>query len=160
MKRILIACVLAGSSATAFAGAAGGGECGWGQILFEGQSGKPSHVLALTTNASTGNNTFGVTTGTNGCSANGTISYGGKSAVDLSMLMDEFSEDVARGDGEVITAMAVTLGIKPEDRAEFKQALHENYDLLFPSENTTTEHTMAAMWGVMEQDETLKPYVS
>jgi hypothetical protein len=160
MKRILLGCLLAGSSVTAFAGAAGSSECGWGQILFEGQSGKVSHILALTTNASTGNNTFGVTTGTNGCSGSGTISYGGKSMVDVSVLMDEFSEDVARGDGEVITAVAVSLGIKPEDRAEFKEALHENYDKLFPSQDVTTDEMLSAMWTVMEQDETLKPYVS
>jgi hypothetical protein len=160
MKRILLGCLLAGSSVTAFAGAAGGAECGWGQSLFEGQTGKPSHVLALTTNATTGNNTFGVTSGTNGCSSGGTISYGGKSMVDVSALMNEFSEDVARGDGEVITAVAVSLGIKPEDRAEFKESLHDNYDKLFPSEDVTTDEMLSAMWTVMQEDETLKPYVS
>ena len=41
-----------------------------------------------------GNNTFGVTTGTNGCSSSGTISYGGKEMVDVSSVMDEFGEDL------------------------------------------------------------------
>lgn len=160
MKRTLLGLVLASSSLTALAGSAGGNTCGWGQLLFEGQSGMPIHVLALTTNGSTGNNTFGVTTGTNGCSSNGTISYGGKSMVDVSALMDEFSEDVARGDGEVITAVAVSLGITAEDRPEFKKAMHENFDSLFPSQDVTTDELLAAMWAVMKADETLKVYVS
>lgn len=160
MKRTLLGLVLAGSSLTAFAGAAGGEGCGWGQLLFEGQSGTPIHVLAITTNGTSANNTFGVTTGTNGCSSSGTITYGGKEMINVSLLMDEFSEDVARGDGEVITSVAVSLGIKPEDRPRFKQAMHDNFNTLFPSENVTTDQLLAAMWTVMKEDETLNVYVS
>lgn len=58
-------------------------------MLFKGQSGTPSHVLAATTNGSTGNNTFG----TNGCSTKGTLIYGGKEMIDVSMSIDEFSEN-------------------------------------------------------------------
>jgi len=160
MKRTLLGLVLAGSSLTAFAGAAGGDGCGWGQLLFEGQSGTPIHVLAVTTNGTSANNTFGITTGTNGCSGKGTITYGGKEMIDVSMLMDEFSEDVARGDGEVITSVAVSLGVKPEDRAHFKQAMHENFNTLFPSANVTSDQLLASMWLVMKNDQTLSVYVS
>lgn len=160
MKRTLLGLVLAGSSLNAFAGAAGGDGCGWGQMLFEGQSGTPTHVLAITTNGTSANNTFGVTSGTNGCSSNGTISYGGKKIVDVSMLMDEFSEDVARGDGEVLTSVAVSLGVKPEDRAHFKQAMHENFNTLFPSADVTSDQLLESMWVVMKNDKTLSVYVS
>lgn len=160
MKRTLLGLVLASSSLTAFAGAAGGDSCGWGQMLFEGQSGTPTHVLAITTNGTSANNTFGVTSGTNGCSSNGTITYGGKKIVDVGMFMDEFSEDVARGDGEVITSVAVSLGVKPEDRAHFKQAMHENFNTLFPSANVTSDQLLESMWIVMKNDETLSVYVS
>jgi hypothetical protein len=161
MKRnLVVGLVLTFASTSVFAGAAGGANCGWGNLLFKGQNGKPAHVLALTTNGSTGNNTFGVTSGTNGCSSRGTITYGGKEVVDVSAVMDEFSEDVARGDGEVITTMAVSLGIQPQDRAAFKQAMRDNFDVIFPSENVTTEQVLAAMWSVMQKDSTLSKYVS
>lgn len=160
MKRTLIGLILASSSAMTFAGAAGGDGCGWGQALFKGQSGTASHVLAITTNGSTGNNTIGVTLGTNGCSSKGTLSYGGKEMVNVSALMDEFSEDVARGDGEVLTAVAVSLGVKPEHRDHFKTAMHENFDALFPSQDVTTDELLAAMWKVLQNDETLAVYVS
>lgn len=160
MKRSLLGLVLASASVTAFAGSAGGDGCGWGNMLFDGQTGTPSHVLAITTNGITGNNTIGVTFGTNGCSAGGTINYGGKEMVDVSALMDEFSEDVARGDGEVITAVAVSLGITQQDRVIFKAAMHDNFDAIFPSENVTTDQVLAAMWQVMEENEQLAKYVS
>jgi hypothetical protein len=39
-------------------------------MLFEGQRGTPAHFLASTTNGTSGNATFGMTSGTNGCSTN------------------------------------------------------------------------------------------
>lgn len=160
MKKLLLAAALTSLSTVTLADAAGGNGCGWGNLLFEGQSGTPSHVLAMTTNGTSGNSTFGVTFGTNGCSAGGTISYGGKSMINLSALMDEFSEDVARGDGEVVSALAVSLAIVPEDREAFKKTLHDNFTTIFPSENTTTEDVLASIWSVMQQDAQLAKYFS
>ena len=159
MKKLLVAVSLGMLSSTAFAEAAGGNGCGWGNLLFDGQSGKVSHVLALTTNGSTGNNTLGVTSGTNGCSGAGTINYGGKEVVQVGAVMDEFSEDVARGEGEILTAMAVTLGISQEDRAYFKQAMQQNFATIFPKEDVTQEDVLAGMWQVLGEDEVLSKYI-
>ena len=159
MKKFLVAVALSVCSTSVFAQAAGGNGCGWGQMLFDGQSGGATHILGMTTNGSSFNNTFGVTTGTNGCSASGTIKYGGKSMVAVGQHMDEFSEDVARGDGEVLTAVAVTLGVAPEDRAYFKETMRANFTKLFPTEDVTQEDVLASMWEVLEQDEVLNDYI-
>ena len=159
MKKFLVAVALSVCSTSVFAQAAGGNGCGWGQLLFDGQSGGASHILGMTTNGSSANNTFGVTTGTNGCSASGTIKYGGKSMVAVGQHMDEFSEDVARGDGEVLTAVAVTLGVAPEDRAHFKETMRVNFTTLFPSDDVTQEEVLSSMWEVLEQDEVLNDYI-
>ena len=162
MKKSLITSALLAStllvSTSALADAPGSQTCGWGNMLFKGQTGTPSHVLAATTNTSTGNNTFGMSFGTNGCSTKGTLSYGGKEMIDVSMIMDEFSEDVARGDGEAITAVAVSLGVKEADRALFKATLHNNFNTLFPSEAATTEHVVSSMFSLMKNDATLVKY--
>jgi hypothetical protein len=157
MKKLLIASTLL-LSTSVLADAPGSQSCGWGNMLFAGQSGTPSHVFAATTNTSTGNNTFGMTFGTNGCSTKGTLTYGGKEMIDVSMIMDEFSEDVARGDGEAITAVAVSLGVSEADRALFKSTLHNNFNTLFPSEETTTEHVVSSMFSLMKNDATLVKY--
>ena len=159
MKKIIAGLVLISASSVANAGAAGGdGGCGWGQALFEGQSGPASHILAGITNVTTGNNTFGMTTGTNGCATTGTLSYGGQSVV--SSIMDEFSEDVARGEGEALDTVAVVYGVDAQDRDTFAKVMHENFTTLFPSEDVTAEEMMASIEEVMKSDATLSKYVA
>lgn len=75
MKRILLGSLFAIASANAFAEAPGGPGCGWGNMLFKGQRGLASHLVASTTNGSSGNATFGMTSGTNGCRTDGALSY-------------------------------------------------------------------------------------
>lgn len=160
MRKILMASVLATASASSFAVVPGGDSCGWGNMLFEGQSGLPIHVIASVTNGTSGNNTFGMTSGTNGCSASGTLTYGGKSMVNLGAIMDEFSEDVARGDGEALTAVAVSMGVDNSDRAHFKTVLHNNFDTLFPSDTVTAEDVLASMMELMRADAQLAKYAA
>nr|WP_311138690.1 DUF3015 family protein [Pseudomonas amygdali] len=85
--------------------APGGPDCGWGNMLFEGQRGTPAHFLASTTNGTSGNATFGMTSGTNGCSTNGALTYGGKSWLAMNGMMDELSKDMAMGQGEALTTL-------------------------------------------------------
>ncbi|MAY38946.1 MULTISPECIES: DUF3015 domain-containing protein [Spongiibacter] len=160
MKKVLIASAFLAASSASFAVAPGGPNCGWGNMLFSGQSGLPAHLVASITNGTSGNASFGMTSGTNGCSANGTLTYGGKSMVNLGQIMDEFSEDVAMGDGEALTAVAVSMGIAEEDRALFKQTLHSNFDSLFPAANVDAEAVMGSIVSLMKQDATLSKYVS
>ena len=160
MKRTIIGLAFAAASAGSFAEAPGGGDCGWGNMLFAGQSGLLYHTLASWTNGTTGNATFGMTSGTNGCSSAGSLSYGGKSLINLSAVMDEFSEDVARGDGEVLSALAVSMGVEAQDRAHFKAELHDNFDAIFTSADVTTEEVVAAIMEVLSQDQALAKYAA
>jgi hypothetical protein len=159
MKRTLIAAGMIAFSATAFAEAPGGPNCGWGNMLFQGQSGLPMHIIASSTNGTSGNATFGMTTGTNGCSANGTLTYGGKSMVDLSSIMDEFSNDVARGHGDALTTVAVSLNVSPEDRQHFGTVMQGNFSTIFPSADVTAEDVMATVMAIMKSDDKLAKYV-
>jgi hypothetical protein len=158
MKEIIAGLVLISASSVANAGSAGGAGCGWGQALFDGQTGTATHVLAGITNAITGNNTFGMTTGTNGCSTTGTLSYGGESVV--SAIMNEFSEDVARGEGDALNTVSVVYGVEAQDRDTFAKVMHENFTTLFPSEDVTAEEMMASIEAVMKADADLSKYVS
>ena len=158
MKRKLAGIILLSASSTAFAVAPGGPDCGWGNMLYDGKSGLGSHILASTTNGTSGNATFGMTSGTNGCSANGSLSYGGNAWVDASEIMDEFSEDVARGHGDALDAVAVMIGVEQQDRVVFAQVMHENFTTIFPNENVTAEQAMAAVNNLMMNDERLAKY--
>jgi len=149
---------LAALPSLAFAEAPGGPDCGWGNMLFKGESGLGSHMIASTTNGTSGNATFGMTSGTNGCSANGTLTYGGTSL--LAQVMDEFSEDVAQGQGDALDAIALTLGIDVEDRARFARLTHNNFSTLFPNENVTAEEVMASIHQLMRNDAQLSKYAA
>jgi hypothetical protein len=160
MKKIIAGIALISASSIVNAGAPGGSDgCGWGNALFEGQSGTATHVLAEITNtAVSGNNTFGMTTGTNGCSTTGTLGYGGQSMI--SSVMDEFSEDVARGNGDALNTVAVIYGVDAQDREIFAKVMHENFTTLFPSEDVTAEEMMASIEELMRADATLNKYVA
>jgi len=157
MKKYITSIILLTASSTAFAEAPGGPNCGWGNMLFDGTSGLGNHIFASTTNGTSGNATFGMTSGTNGCSTNGTLTYGGKEIV-MSPIMDEFSEDVARGHGDALDAVAVMMGIEPQDRDAFAETMHENFAVIFPSENVTAGEALTAMHGIMQSDELLAKY--
>ena len=75
-------------------------------------------------------------------------------------VMDEFSEDVARGDGEALTAVAISMGITEEDRVVFKQVMHENFDTMFPSDDVTAREVTDSIIALMLEDEVLAKYVS
>lgn len=157
MKKILAGAVLLSASMSSFAVAPGGPDCGWGNMLFKGQSGLPQHIIASITNGSTGNASFGMTTGTNGCSTSGTLTYGGQALVGV---FDEFSEDAARGEGEALTAVAVSYGIEKDDRDAFAAMVHDNFASLFPHANVTAEEVHLQIVNLMRTDARLSKYVS
>jgi len=132
--------------------------CGWGSMIFKGNSGLLPHLGAMTTNMTAGNASFGLTSGTNGCDSSEVIGYGGKAMI--AQVMDEFAEDVAQGHGDALDAVAVSIGIQQQDRATFAQVTHKNFNVLFPDENVTAEQVMASINLVMKNDPQLAKYVA
>ena len=158
IKKLICSTALLVASSGAYATAPGGDGCGWGNMLFEGQSGPAPHILGATTNeALTGNATFGMTSGTNGCKTDGKLTYGGKSMI--SSIMDRFSEDVAQGSGEALDAVAVIYNIAPEDRATFAEVTHENFKVIFPTAQVTADDVISSLETVMKADARLAKYV-
>lgn len=158
MKKLLLGTLLTALAVNAFAEAPGGPSCGWGNMLFKGDKGMASHFLASTTNGTSGNATFGMTSGTNGCSTKGMLTYGGKSMLALNGMLDELSEDMAKGDGEALTTYAVVLGVQPQDRAHFAAVTHAHFSEIFSSASVTAEQVQAATLAVMQNDARLAQY--
>jgi len=72
--------------------------------------------------------------------------------------IDEFSEDVARGHGDAMNAVAVMIGVEPQDRDSFAQTMHENFTVIFPHEDVTADEALIAINTVMKNDERLVKY--
>ena len=64
------------------------------------------------------------------------------------------------GEGEAMNAVAVMMGIAPEDRDTFAQLTHENFAVIFPGENVTAEDVLASLETLMKADTRLSKYVS
>ena len=73
--------------------------------------------------------------------------------------MNEFSEDVARGEGDALSTVAVLYGVEPIDRDTFAQVMHENFAVIFPSEDVTAEEMIASIEEVMKTDPVLSKYI-
>jgi hypothetical protein len=67
------------------------------------------------------------------------LTYGGKSWFAMNGMMNELSEDMAKGQGEALTTYAVVLGVAPEDRAHFAAVTHEHFNQIFSSADVTAE---------------------
>lgn len=158
LSKGLIVGLLSAASLAAQADQASGGGCGWGQMVFEGQRGLVPHLLATTTNGTSGNATFGLTSGTNGCDSSVRIGYGGRSLLAMNGMLDNIAEDMAQGQGEALDAYATLLGIEQGDRAHFAQVTHANFSTIFASPDATGEQVLAATLDVMSRDQQLARY--
>lgn len=126
--------------------------------FFEGKSGLPVHLLATIVNGTSGNATFGMTSGTNGCSTDGALTYNGSSLLSMNGVLEEVAHDVAMGEGEALTALSVSMGVEAQDREHFNAVLHNNFDSIFTSEDVTAAEVQANINAVLKADEALSKY--
>jgi hypothetical protein len=152
MRKFIAGALLMGASTLTFAQPG----CGVGAMVWKGQSGIVPHVLGATTNGAA-SQTVSMTLGIVGCNTNENVQS-------MAMLMDarasQIAADISRGHGENLEAMAVTLGIEPEDREAFYQVLSKNFTTIYPNEDTTSGEAVNAIVALMERDRTLGKYVS
>jgi hypothetical protein len=133
--------------------------CGVGTILFEGQRGPVPQILAVTTNGTSGNQTFGITTGTLGCEKDGVVRPPTKVRMLMISSLDNLAGDVARGDGETLESLASLMVVAPEDKARFFGTLQQNFGRIFPREDVTVDEVIASLNAVLAQDAVLQRYV-
>jgi Protein of unknown function (DUF3015) len=133
--------------------------CGVGTILFAGQKGPVPQVLAVTTNGSLGNQTFGISSGTLGCERDAVV----RSPTEVRMLMvsslDNLATDVARGQGETLDSLAALMAVEPEHRERFFASLQGDFGRIFPSENVTADEVIVSINAVLAEDPVLQRYV-
>lgn len=102
MKKFLAAAAVAVALSAAPAHADNVG-CGLGAVLLKGNSGMAVNLIATFLNGISANQTFGITTGTSGCTQNGRISGGtGRLFAFMENNLDQFAIDASRGHGETI----------------------------------------------------------
>jgi len=161
LASVLLALTIGGPAAWAQekGEAASSAGCGVGTILFEGQKGPVPQILAVTTNGTLGNQTFGITTGTLGCEKDGVVRSPTKVRMLMISSLDNLAGNVARGEGETLDSLASLLAVAPADKARFASTLQRNFVRIFPSQNVTVDEVIASMNAVMSEDAVLRRYV-
>jgi hypothetical protein len=159
MKKILTYAAIAATTLTLASNAnAENTGCGFGSILFNGNKGVVPNILAVTTNGSSGSQTFGITSGTLGCNPNSYV----KSSIKLFAFADEnlneLASDTAKGNGAYLESVAQILDIKEADKSHFFTVMQDNFSSIFEGEITNTANVVASISNVMKKDSVLKSY--
>jgi len=135
MKKLLTIAALVAT--TSFAGTMNENVgCGLGTTLLGNSSNSDSlvmQVLAATTNGTSGNQTFGITTGTLGCKKATKIAVNDKVNKFVADNMDNLAMDISNGNGETLNTLATLLNVPAEKRAAFFAQLKVNFDKIYSS---------------------------
>ena len=123
--------------------------CGVGSMAFGDQEGIVSHLAATFLNGISGNQTFGVSSGTLDCNQSTSIVGNQKVKQFVSDNMDSLVGDIAAGNGESLDSLADIMQVKPEQRLAMYDTLQANFDSIFTSDAVTADQVVANLAAVL-----------
>lgn len=144
MKKLLLALGIVCMTTPAFGAGYGDAGCGLGSLLFGDKPG-PIQILAATTNGSTYNQAFGITSGTSNCDAAGNISAERELGVFAQSNFTDLAKEMATGEGEYLVAFAGLLGCPVELQQQFSAMTQAQYATIFPDSEVTPDQLVSAV---------------
>jgi hypothetical protein len=133
-----------------------GPGCGLGKLAWSDYGRQKSiapQVMMATTNGTFGSQTFGISSGTSGCTNDGTIMGQHKVSVFAAANYDTLSQEMARGGGEHLASLAALMGVPEEHRSEFFSLAQLQYARLVQS----GDRTPGAMIQILQSGMTTHP---
>ncbi len=113
--------------------------CGLGYLLLShDNNSKVTQIVGATTNHTFGSQTFGITSGTSGCTEDGAVKLVKAVEVFAEVNLDVLRREMAAGNGEFVYAFASLLGATETNRSAMVHFFQANYSELFPSAGTTS----------------------
>lgn len=97
-----------------------------------------------------GTQTFGITSGTSGCTEQGLTAKALEPMVYVELNIQDLRKEIAAGQGEYLAGFANILGVKPEMRETFFALLQANFAAIFSSEDSTPAEMLERVTGVLE----------
>lgn len=110
--------------------------CGLGSVLVKDQSTLLMQLVVTSLNGTSGNQTFGITSGTLDCEKPATIASNDKLNKFVSENMDELALDISAGQGETLSTVAKLMKVK--DTASFSAKLQKNFSNIYASKNVNS----------------------
>jgi len=148
MRKILISTVtLALLSTASFAAGNSNTGCGLGSLLIPNQDTVATQILAATTNGTSGNQTFGITSGSLNCTKPFKLVMNDKAQRFVADNMDAIAEDVAAGEGENLDTLLSMINVQNKDLAASK--LKANFSAIYSSSDVTSSDILDNMASVL-----------
>ena len=133
MKKFIVSvAAVAALSSVAFAGVNSQTGCGLGSMIIKDDSSAVLLALQATTNGTSGNQTFGITSGTSGCKKTKFV-MNERAEEFVASNMDQLAKEIAMGQGESVDTLAELLAV--EDKEAFASALQANYNSIYSADN-------------------------
>ncbi|WP_455378167.1 DUF3015 domain-containing protein [Petrachloros mirabilis] len=138
--------------ASALGNSDNGPGCGLGKLAWSDYAGQKQiapQVFMATTNGTFGSQTFGISSGTSGCTNDGLIMK--NKHINLTTgAFDSLKQEMAQGQGEHLASLATLLGVPTEEQPLFFSMIQEKYTSLVPSENASPVVVLQAIQEAME----------
>ncbi len=97
-------------------------------------------ALAATTNGTSGNQTFGISSGTSNCNKPNNFVSKDRLNQFVNENMDELAMDISAGKGETLSTVAKLMNV--EDTNAFSAKLQANFSEIYSSENVTSANVI------------------
>jgi DUF3015 family protein len=129
-----------------------GPGCGLGKLAWTDYGGPKQigpQVMMATTNGTFGSQTFGISSGTSGCTNDGIVMKNKHINMMASSTFEDLAQEMAQGQGEHLASLATLLGVPEEDQPEFFTLVQEQHKTLFPSGQATPLTMLQALQAAM-----------
>ena len=110
-----------------------GPGCGLGKLAWADNTHQKNiapQVLMATTNGTFGSQTFGLSSGTSGCTNDGKVWAEQKTTVFAQLNFENLAQEMAQGQGEHLASLATLMGVPEENHAAFFAMTQERYTSL------------------------------
>src|SRR5258708_34097429 len=120
--------------------------CGLGYLLLSNKDNdKVKQVLGSTTNGTFGSQTFGISSGTSGCTEDGAVKLARTTEVFAEVNLASLRQEMAAGQGEYVNAFASLLGATETNPGQMISFLKTEYQNLFPTSDTGSTQMLSTL---------------
>jgi hypothetical protein len=129
-----------------------GPGCGLGKLAWaesKNQKNIAPQVMMATTNGTFGSGTFGISSGTSGCTNDGQVWSEHKTTLFASLNFDTLSQDMAQGHGEHLASLATLIGVPAEKQPAFFAMAQERYTALVQNGESNSAALIKALHDAM-----------
>ena len=150
--RVVVAFAVFSAAAVLAANPDSGPGCGLGKLAwsdFKHQKNIGPQVFMATTNGTFGSQTFGISSGTSGCTNDGSVWAEHKVTMFAEINFENLSQEMAQGRGEHLASLGTLMGVPAERQDDFFALTQQQYTTLIQSGETSPVAMIKALSAAM-----------